>query len=39
MSIKFGAYALKDLKIVAIGARPDTRYGILMDKGKIALVY
>ncbi|MFZ2634101.1 MAG: CRISPR-associated ring nuclease Csm6 [Desulfosalsimonadaceae bacterium] len=36
---KFGPYALKDMEIASIGSRPDTRYGILMDKGNIAVIY
>lgn len=36
---KFGPYALKDLEIASIGVRPDTRYGIRMDKENITVVY
>lgn len=36
---RFGPYALKDLEIVSKGTRPNTRYGIMMDKGKIEIVY
>ena len=36
---RFGPYALKDLEIASTGRRPDTRYGILMDRGKIEIVY
>ena len=36
---RFGPYALKELEIASKGRRPDTRYGILMDKGKIEIVY
>jgi CRISPR-associated protein (TIGR02584 family) len=35
----FGHYALKDLEIASTGKRPNTRYGIGMDKGKIEIVY
>lgn len=35
----FGLYALKELEIASVGTRPNTRYGILMDKGKIEIVY
>jgi len=35
----FGVYALKDLEITSIGKRPNTRFGIGMDKGKIEIVY
>jgi len=35
----FGLYALKDLEISSVGARPNTRYGIRMDKGRIEIVY
>jgi len=31
----FGLYALKDLEIASVGTRPNTRYGIMMDKNKI----
>lgn len=36
---RFGAYALKELEIASLGKRPDTRYGIRMDKRKIEIVY
>lgn len=35
----FGPYALKDLEIGAIGARPNTKYGLRMDKSRIEIVY
>ena len=35
----FGPYALKELEIASVGARPNTRYGIMMDKSKIEIVY
>ena len=35
----FGPYALKDLEIASTGTRPNTRYGVLMDKAKIEIVY
>ena len=36
---RFGPYALKELEIASVGSRPNTRYGILMDKSKIEIVY
>lgn len=36
---KFGPYALKDLEIAAEGRRPNTRYGIRMDKAKLEIIY
>ena len=36
---RFGPYALKDLEISSLGKRPNTRYGIKMDKSKIEIVY
>jgi CRISPR-associated protein Csx14 len=36
---KYGPYALKDLEISSVGTRPNTRYGIRMDKGSIEIVY
>ena len=36
---RFGPYALKELEIASIGKRPNKRYGILMDKAKIEIVY
>ena len=36
---RFGPYALKELEIASVGSRPNTRYGILMDKAKIEIVY
>jgi CRISPR-associated protein (TIGR02584 family) len=35
---RFGPYALKDLKISPVGKRPNTRYGISMDRDKIELI-
>jgi len=35
---KFGPYALKDLEIASEGKRPNTRYGIRMDKARIEIV-
>ena len=35
----FGLYALKDLEIASVGTRPNTRYGIRMDRSKIEIVY
>ena len=35
----FGALALKEIGISSIGKRPNTRYGILLDKSKIEVVY
>lgn len=34
----FGLYALKDLEIASVGFRPNTRYGIRMDRSKIEIV-
>jgi len=34
-----GLYALKDLEISSVGTRPNTRYGIGIDKSKIEIVY
>ena len=39
MPARLALYALKDLKISSLGTRPNTRYGISMDKGKIAIIY
>jgi len=36
---RFGPYALKDLEIASLGRRPDTKYGILLDKERIEVVY
>jgi CRISPR-associated protein Csx14 len=36
---RFGPYALKELEIASVGSRPNTRYGILMDKARIEIVY
>jgi CRISPR-associated protein (TIGR02584 family) len=35
----FGPYALKDLEISSEGTRPNTRYGIRIDKSRIEIVY
>lgn len=35
----FGLYAMKDIDIISVGRRPNTRYGIGMDKGKIEIVF
>jgi CRISPR-associated protein (TIGR02584 family) len=35
----FGLYALKDIDIASVGKRPNTRYGIPLDKEKIEWVY
>ncbi len=35
----FGVYAAKKLQITSVGSRPNTRYGILLDKGKIEVIY
>jgi len=35
----FGPYALKELEIASFGTRPNTQYGILMDKARIEIVY
>ncbi len=34
----FGPYAAKNLEIASLGTRPDTRYGILMDKSRLEIV-
>ena len=36
---RFGPYALKELEIASVGVRPNTRYGIMIDKSKIEIVY
>ncbi|MBW2220713.1 MAG: TIGR02584 family CRISPR-associated protein, partial [Deltaproteobacteria bacterium] len=36
---RYGLYALKDLEIASIGSRPNTRYGIRMDKSAIEVVW
>jgi len=36
---RFGPYVLRELEIASIGTRPDTRYGIRMDKSRIEIVY
>lgn len=36
---KFGPYAVKKLEITSVGTRPNTRYGIMMNKSKIEIVY
>ncbi len=36
---RFGPYALRELEIGPVGTRPNTRYGIRMDRGKIEIVY
>ncbi|MBW2739984.1 MAG: hypothetical protein JRE64_14325 [Deltaproteobacteria bacterium] len=35
---RFGTYALKDLEIASKGTRPNTRYGIMIDRNKIEIV-
>lgn len=35
----FGLYALTDLAIESVGKRPDTRYGINIDKEKIRIIF
>ncbi len=35
----FGPYALAELEIASVGSKPDTKYGILMNKGKMEIVY
>lgn len=34
----YGLYALKNLEIASIGSRPNTRYGVRMDKSAIEVV-
>ena len=36
---RFGLYALQDLEISSVGTRPNTRYGLGIDKSKIEIVY
>ncbi len=36
---RYGPYALKDLEIASIGSRPNTCYGIRMDKSAIEVVW
>jgi len=36
---RFGPYALKELEIASKGTRPNTQYGIMMDKARIEIVY
>ena len=36
---RFGPYALKELEIASVGKRPNTRYGIRMDREKMEIVY
>lgn len=36
---RFGPYALKELEVASYGTRPHTRYGLLMDKNQIEIVY
>jgi len=35
---RFGSYALKDLEIASKGRRPNTQYGIMIDRNKIEFV-
>jgi len=35
----FGVYALKRIGISSLGSRPNTRYGILVDRNRIEVVY
>ena len=35
----FGLYALSEVAIESVGKRPDTRYGIKMDKAKIRIIF
>lgn len=36
---RFGPYALKELEIASHGRRPNTKYGILLDKDKLEILY
>jgi len=36
---RFGPYALKELEVASVGTRPNTTYGIMMDRSKIEIVY
>lgn len=35
----FGLYALREIAIASVGKRPDTRYGIRIDREKIRVVF
>ncbi|HEU18278.1 MAG TPA: TIGR02584 family CRISPR-associated protein [Deltaproteobacteria bacterium] len=35
----FGLYALPELEITAVGKRPDTRYGLRIERDRIRVVY
>jgi len=36
---RFGPYALKELEIASVGTRPNTRYGIPMERDLIEVVF
>lgn len=35
---RFGPYALRNIEIISVGTRPNTRYGIRMDRNKIEVI-
>lgn len=35
----FGHYAIRDLEIASTGTRPNTRYGIMLDRHRIEIVF
>ncbi|MCX7983018.1 MAG: CRISPR-associated ring nuclease Csm6 [Syntrophales bacterium] len=39
IEVAFGAYHAKDLVIKGVGKKPDTRYGIPMERSRIKIVY
>ncbi|MCF6246497.1 MAG: CRISPR-associated ring nuclease Csm6 [Desulfobacula sp.] len=39
LETRFGSQALKEIEIASIGSRPDTRYGIRIDKSKLEIVF
>ena len=38
LEMRFGSQVLKDIEIASVGKRPDTRYGIMIDKSKLEIV-
>ncbi|MCK5098916.1 MAG: TIGR02584 family CRISPR-associated protein [Desulfobacteraceae bacterium] len=38
LETRFGSPALKEIEIASIDSRPDTRYGIMIDKSKLEIV-
>ncbi len=35
----FGLYATKELGISSVGSRPNTRYGVLLDKSRVEVIF